>query len=252
MAQGPASFRSVRAGGLADWGHGENTGPALGPRRAMLGPSVTGVRPWLDRAPLGPSVSLPVERGVGLGGPEAPASGACGRMDHTWSHVYCPECGCGSGRKGTLSPDAAPGSLERGWGTDRPVPSLGGSSTAFTGVCGATQAVLFLTVWDREFSLDTILPGSEEMETGLPPGRRLGVGGKRGALWNSLVRLEGAGEATVLLLSQQRPLVQTEAGARGRKEGEASGGRDGAERWREVSRPRFVFKTGTCVPVAIR
>lgn len=188
MTQGPASFRSIWADRQADWGHGENTGPALGPRRAMLGPSVTGVRPSLDRAPLWPSVSLSVEWGVGLGGPEAPASEACGRMEHAWSHVYCPEHGCGSGRKGMLSPDAVPESLERGWGTDRPVPSLGGSARPSQVYVGPPRQFFFSPYGTENFHLTPYCQARKEMERGLPPGRRLGVSGKRGALWNSLVR----------------------------------------------------------------
>lgn len=95
---------------------------------------------------------------------------------------------------------------------------------------GPSRQFFYSPYGPENFHLTPYCPAREEMETGLPPGRKLGVGGKRGALWNSLVRLEGAGEATVLLLPQQRPLVQTEAGARGRKEGDASGGGDGAER----------------------
>lgn len=84
---------------------------------------------------------------------------------------------------------------------------------------GPPRQFFFSPYGPENFHLTPHCQAREEMETGLPPGRRLGVSGKQGALWNSLVRLEGAGEATVLLLPQQRPLVQTEAGAREKRRG---------------------------------
>lgn len=150
-------------------------------------------------------------------------------MEHLLSHVFWQECGRGSGREGMLSSQCCSRKPRNVAGeTDRVVLYLRGPRAAFRGVCGAAQGIVFLTIWDfwttSNFHLTQTLPGSgddfapcgDEAEFA---SRQQTGNGERGPLWNSLMRLEGTGETKVLLLPQQQPQVQTEAGAAGGKEG---------------------------------
>lgn len=196
-------------------------------RQGSIGPCCSCPWPWVGQNPSGPQCPCPRHGGVGLDSLEGPPAGPMCWVEHLRRRFIGKSVGAEAEGRGSCLQNAAPGSPGRWQGQYRQglffirgAPrqpsevSVGPPRRLFFSPDGISVQLKIFTCPRHCRARDGFAPCGDEDGCASRPQAGSGKGGPP---WNSPRRLGGTGEATVLLLPQQQPSVQTGAGAAGRK-----------------------------------